>query len=446
MFISRRPLAVAAAGAVLSIATAARAEAPDSRAMRIQDLESKITALEAQQSQDSRDLATTIDRLLRDAETRSQLLAAGDGTSAGYDNGFYIRGPEGWLLKPGAQFQFRNVTEYRQNTSGGKADEVDNGFEVRRMKLELAGTAFTKDLEYQFLWATNREGGSMYLEEAWVRYMFADLWGVRTGQMKDPVTHEFTMSTKRQLAVETSLADSILGGGVGGWTQGALLVYGNNSASSPLNVEAGLTDGANQSNTDFTGRPSPLSTDPTVTGAPAAHAVDFGLAGRAEWKLMGDWKNYRDFTAMGTTQDLLVLGGGTDWSQGGDGNLILGTLDAQYENAHGLGLYGAALLRHMDKELNTAGKEATDWGLLAQVSYMCTPAFEIFGRYDVTFFDNEIVFASGDSEDTFHELTIGLQLLPRPERRGRPSREDHHRSGLPAQRLAGGVQGIGNSG
>lgn len=199
----------------------------------------------------------------------------------------------------------------------------------------------------------------------------------------------------------------ILGGGVGGWTQGALLVYGNNSASSPLNVEAGLTDGANQSNTDFTGRPSPLSTDPTVTGAPAAHAVDFGLAGRAEWKLMGDWKNYRDFTAMGTTQDLLVLGGGTDWSQGGDGNLILGTLDAQYENAHGLGLYGAALLRHMDKELNTAGKEATDWGLLAQVSYMCTPAFEIFGRYDVTFFDNEIVFASGDSEDTFHELTIG---------------------------------------
>ena len=34
--------------------------------------------------------------------------------------------------------------------------------------------------------------------------------------------------------------------------------------------------------------------------------------GRVQYKVFGDWKDYQDFTAMGTAKNLLVIGGGLD--------------------------------------------------------------------------------------------------------------------------------------
>ena len=37
---------------------------------------------------------------------------------------------------------------------------------------------------------------------------------------------------------------------------------------------------------------------------------DWGVAGRFEWKATGDWRAYRDFSAIGNKDDLFVLGVG----------------------------------------------------------------------------------------------------------------------------------------
>ena len=48
---------------------------------------------------------------------------------------------------------------------------------------------------------------------------------------------------------------------------------------------------------------------------------------------------FTDFTAKGTKDNLLVVGGGLDFSQAGDGNLVSFTVDGQFETGTGLGVW-----------------------------------------------------------------------------------------------------------
>jgi hypothetical protein len=414
MFSSRRRIAAAIGTVLFTGGAAAWAVEPAQQTdTKIQELEAKVAHLEAKQSQQGKDVANTIEQVLRDAEKRSQLLATSGDSSAGYDNGFFLRSGD-FTLRPGIQFQFRNVTDYREETSGEKDDEIENGFEVRRLKFELTGTAFSKDLSYAFVWATEREGGDLILEDAFVKYMFADDWGMRVGQFKDPGNpHEELVSSKRQLAVDRTLANEVLAGGYLDRVQGVTLIYGGYNKNNPLNVEIGLIDGANSDNTDYTGH---YPNDPGSigsTGRPSGHNFDFGVAGRAEYKLMGDWKNYGQFSAMGVKEDTAVIGAGFDWSQGGDGDSITAFIDASYQAQMGLSLYGAVLYRHLDEEIASGtdkgdSDENEDFGVVVQAGYMLNPAWEIFGRYSGIWFDDD--FGSDDGDD-FHELTVGVNYF-----------------------------------
>src|SRR2546421_8204913 len=406
-------ITAAVAGVVLVGAGAARAAEPSVEELKaqLQELNKKVAALETKQAVNSADVQATINAVLRDAEQRTKLLADIGDFSAGYDTTFFIRAGDAFLLRPQINFQFRNVTDFRKNAGGGTDDRIENGFEVRRLQFILEGNLFSKDITYAFVWNTNREtstqsvkdptgatigtvdvksGGNLFLEDAWVRDMFAEQWGVRIGQFKDPVTHEKLVSDKRLVAVERSMLDATLGGGYEERVQGVTGIFGGYRANQPLYVEVGITDGINSLNTDFT-----------------KHTFDFGVAGRVEYKFMGEWKDYNDLTAKGTKADLLVIGGGFDVSQSGDGNSIVGAIDGQGENTTGLGGYGAAIVRQLDKQLTGTADDQTDWGALVQVSYLLTPAWEIFGRYDVVKFDTARVFGT-TTEDTFHEITGGV--------------------------------------
>ena len=264
-------IAAAVAGVVLLGAGAVGAAEPtvDQLKAQLEELNQKVAALESKQANVS-DSQATIDAVLRDADRRSHLMANGDNMSAGYDNGFYIRAGDAFVLRPGINFQFRNVIDYRANTVGAKDDEIENGFEVRRLQFILEGNLFTKDLEYTFVWNTQRDtstvtvptvppttvdtrsGGNLFLEDAYVKYMFSDQWGVRAGQFKDPVTHEKLVSDKRLVTVERSLLDATLGGGYEERVQGVTGIFGGYRANQPLYIEAGVIDGINSLNTDYT--------------------------------------------------------------------------------------------------------------------------------------------------------------------------------------------------
>src|SRR2546423_5613916 len=247
-------ITAAAAGVVLVGAGAARGAEPSVEELKaqLQELNKKVAALETRQAVNSADVQSTIDAVLRDAEQRTKLLADTGDFSAGYDTTFFIRAGDAFLLRPQINFQFRNITDYRKSTAGNKDDEIENGFEIRRLQFILEGNIFSKDITYAFVWNTNRDtstqtvkdatgatvgtvdvksGGNLFLEDAWVRDMFADQWGVRLGQFKDPVTHEKLVSDNRLATVERSLLDAVLGGGYEDRVQGVTGIFGGYRAN-----------------------------------------------------------------------------------------------------------------------------------------------------------------------------------------------------------------------
>ena len=151
---------------------------------------------------------------------------------------------------------------------------------------------------------------------------------------------------------------------------------------------------------------------------------NFGLAGRVEYKLFGDWKNYKDFTARGTETDLLVLGAATDWTQGEDTDVLFGTIDAQWESRGGLGFY-AVLLSNYSEITGSGGGSRFEWGGV-QGSYLFTKQVEGFARYDFTKFD-------GERGRRRVQRDYGRrELLPRRGRAPRAPGEVHIRPNLPS--------------
>ena len=71
--------------------------------------------------------------------------------------------------------------------------------------------------------------------------------------------------------------------------------------------------------------------------------------------------------------------------QAGDVHIHRATADAQWENAAGLGLYGA--FHGNQTDAGEAG-DGFDWGAIAQLGYLINKKTELFARYDLLHLDN----------------------------------------------------------
>lgn len=167
----------------------------------------------------------------------------------------------------------------------------------------------------------------MTLLDAWAAYKITPEISVKVGQFKESWSHEKDISFTNQLAVDRTLVDTVIGGNLTDRVQGVSVTYGG-TKNNPIRAEVALHDGANSKNTDFR----------DFVGT-TANPANFGAGGRFEYKLFGDWANYRDFTAKGNKEDLLVVGGGLDWTQRGDLDTTIAGIDAQYETAWGLNAF-----------------------------------------------------------------------------------------------------------
>jgi hypothetical protein len=392
----RRTLSALFAATLTLGATAAHADQPAAPA-NPQDLQKQLEALQQQvrelQAQQAgratapaftaRDVDATVDSVVRDADRRSQLLAETGGFYGGFlDDKFQIRSADGnFSMSPSVWFQFRQITNYRHDSAPGDSDHTDNGFELRRVKLGFDGNAWSKDFYYNFVWATNRSTGNLILEEAYARYQFSNQFAVKAGSYKELFNQESSVSSRRKLAVDVSMVNGILFGG-DTYTQGVELNYDDQKA---IQASIGFSDGYSSVNTNFQD--------------PPANPFDFGVYGRVQYKVFGDWKSYADFTALGNKTDLLVVAAGADWSQNGDQNVVRHTVDVQWETGP-FGVYAGWYGRYTDDQ--TAGS-AWDWGLIAQAGYLLNPQWELFARYDYLKLEDK---TSG--EDAFHEITVGV--------------------------------------
>jgi hypothetical protein len=167
--------------------------------------------------------------------------------------------------------------------------------------------------------------------------------------------------------------------------QGVSLTYGGNDKSN-VRVEGAFTAGANSKNTDWQD--------------PPANEWDFGCAGRFEYKLFGDWSDYKkEFTARSTKKDMLVVGSGFDFSEGGDTNQAVYVVDAEYKTASRWSLYGALHGRTLDNNTD----DSFTWGTVAQVGYAINQQWEPYFRYDVISFQDP-----GADRNVYNEVTVGF--------------------------------------
>jgi hypothetical protein len=399
----RRLLTAAALASVVGGASVARATEPTTKELmeQIQQLQAKVQQLEANQKEQqaqtaqSADQQRAIEDVIKDAQTRSQWLENSTIIS-NYQNGKFILQDEtgNFVLHPWLWFQPRYVTTFRENDFGA-GDDTQSGFELRRMKFGFDGNVFTPKLTYLFNWGTDRNSGVPTLEEASATYSFDDTWAVRGGQLKDPLAHESMLSSKHMMAVERSYPVDIFTGG-DNYVQGVMGSYSHG----PWHAYGAFTDGArNNFNQNFEDFPS--------------NNADFGVAGRVEYKFMGDWNTYSGFNPLALKHDLLVVGAGMDYTQSGDTGILLHTVDGQYMMTSGWSIYGAYLARAVQNAPPVVGAPATfdayDWSVEGQVGYMLDRHWEPFARYSFTHFDSAEVPVGADNE--VHEFTAGMNYF-----------------------------------
>jgi hypothetical protein len=401
-------LLLAVSGPVFAQDSVAASTAPaQDPTSEIQVLRARLDQLEVQQkaaeikAQDSKTTSQVID----DAARHSQMLEVGD-LVAGHKGGrFFIGSDDGsFNFRPWLHLQFREVTNMRQNFKPGGDDDVQSGFEVRRMRFGFDGNAFSPDLTYMFNWATvraagtanvnnaagtrigtvsNNLGGVPLLEEAWVKYNFHNSpFYVKGGQIKDPLLHDQIVSSRYQQSAERSLTADVFANG-DAFLEGVTFIY---DPKTFMRFEGGVTHGIRSANTNFLDYPN-------------TNAFNYGAAARGEFKVFGDWKDYSQVGAVGTKSPLLVIGVGADYSERGHSNQLVGAVDAMYADQNGLSVYGAFVDRYSNHNFgiynaSTAGASiaappaailgtpTNEYAAMIQAGLLIDKHVEPFGRFE----------------------------------------------------------------
>jgi hypothetical protein len=425
-----------AVAGVLSVNSALRAATPTTQPdtaelmKEIQELRSEVQELKAQRNtpaapatahadssqpglslsksedSDADNQSKTAADVQADADRRSNMMDM-SGTSAGYDpatHRFYIASEDGnFVWRPWLHAQLRYIAMWRQDYNKDGTDQTDTGFELRRMRFGFDGNMFGQNLTYFFNWATNRAngtstvkdssgaaigtvsnnlGGVPLLEEAWVKYHIpkTDFY-LKGGQIKDPVEHDQIVSSRYQQSDERSLTGDIFFNG-DAFTEGATVIY---DPKTFIRAEAGVNHGMRSANTNFLDNPT--------------NVYDFGVVGRAEWKLMGNWADYNQIGAIDVKQPLLVFGIGCDYSQRDVAGQTVGAVDASYSSPNGLSLLGIFADRYTTHNFGiytqsptgasigtpdpaVAGKPTNEYSIVGQVGYLVNQKWEPFGRFE----------------------------------------------------------------
>jgi hypothetical protein len=226
-----------------------------------------------------------------------------------------------FLIHPFTLVQIRNVTNIREDAKDGGTD-TENGFEIRRMQLGADGNLFSPDITFRIFIQTERSGGEAELFDAWLKYHFHDTpFYIEGGQFKSPFAHEQMIYDRTMMAADRTLTDDILADGEA-FSTGAIAIFDNDDA---LRAKLQITNGYGTNDVNFE--------------SPPARPASFGLGTREEFKFMGNWRDYDQFTSLGDSEDLLVAGVGADWSQEHPANLVRETGDVQWNHGQ-LGVYG----------------------------------------------------------------------------------------------------------
>ncbi len=319
--------------------------------------------------------AAEVEAIVRDVLSAAEKQdASSSGPTAGYNNGFFIGSGDGnFLLRVNVEGQVRYVYSAAEQPNGTDGDE--NGFVMRRARLDLRGHAIDPDLTYRLRLSMDRADGRALLELAYLGYAFADGWNVNIGQIKPMFAREENVNPFRQLAVERSYAADYY---TVDFTQGLEVSYSGDALRGFFSIH----DGSYAANSDFN-----------------ADRTNFAATGRVEYRLAGTWKQFDDFTSWSGDKFGLLLGAAVDYELGEEGSgthtpdILKYTADVSAEFG-GANLFAALYGQHLcDNGSAGAGGlptnlAANQFGLVVQGGAFIVPdKVEPFVRYEWMTFD-----------------------------------------------------------
>ncbi len=359
-------------------------DAADIEALRAQleRQQSEINALRQSQNTSDADwlderrqaeVKSLIEEVLADSASRTSFQ---DGMYAGIsDKGkIFLSSADGnYTVEFGGQIQVRyifNFNDGREDATGGDLEDLESGFQIRRTKVSLAGNIFNPKFGYELTFAVDRGDGNVELEDVILTYEFVENLEVALGHFKIPFLREELTSSKRQIAIDRGLSTEYF------TLDRSEQVQINYSGDGPLHAAVSINDGADEGFTDV-----------------FSDTVQFGVTGRVDYKIAGDWNQWKDITSWKDESFAAFIGGAAHYQEpkdDADDSYFAWTVDGSIENA-GLSVYGAFMSGHID--------DRDAFGILAQAGYHITDQIEPFARWD--YIDGD------DGGDALQAFTVG---------------------------------------
>lgn len=353
------------------------------------------------------EVRSMVSEMLSDAETRSSLLQGGG--MAGYDKGFMIGSADGnWKLKFNGLIQFRYIADFRDSATAiapsagapAVADDLTNGFQLRKTRIVLSGNAINPNLTYKIAFENNNTSGSGWTaNDVYFGYKLDGGWAVRAGQYKSGFMKEELMSEAVTIPMERGMVNTVYNQGR---SQGVGITYENETARCSFD----FTDGFNTADTDYN---SATQTVPGTT-QPNNAENEFAAAARGEWKWAGSWDALADFTSKPGDAQAGALGGAMYWQHGtepmasGNTNVWGATLDVQWEG-NGWSVFAAGVYQNQRQGAGT--NIANNYGFNVQGAFRWNETSEVFARWDDIIMDKDGVGFVATNASNCNFLTFG---------------------------------------
>jgi hypothetical protein len=387
--------------------------------------------------------------VISDAQARTNLK--GQGATAGWDRHFFLASEDGkFKMQIRAQIQARwALTDQNMGTAADAAPgspseptSSDNtwGFEFRRMKLDFSGYIIDPSWTYELqpIWnrfqtATATNGA---IENVFIQKELADGLSVRVGQYKVPFNREEFITSTMQMVIERSLASEMLTpkfsqGLMADWRTehfrlrgffgDALRANGSGVRVSGAGLDQGNAGALANYNGGFN---QPIGSNP----------VNYAMSTRGEWRMAGNWSQFRDM--MGTPdEDFGVLLGGAFMAQSlrqipatSAANPInpmksmwAATGDLTFEFP-GASIFAAGIYRRVNLVDSMMTREGSiddgmdQWSAVVQAGYFVLNDLELYSRYEWGNSDSNKYRTFAGATDANGEelsiLTVGLNWFP----------------------------------
>lgn len=327
-----------------------------------------------------------VDDLLADVDRRTSLL--GDGATAGWDKGFFLADADGaFRLRLLGQIQYRYVLSHNNSSS---SNETQHGFDLTRARVGFKGHVIDPSWQY-FIWGGWNVSGSSLLLDAWVCKILGNGWALQAGQFKTEAWREWTVSETCLQFVERSLLDARYGVS---YTQGIALQH----RADDLRINLQLHDGMQTRATAWNVTPGPPTALYQVSN-------EFAVGARGEWKLAGQWVDYKDWEGWPDAEPLVVIGGSLYLQKGESGtadreiDLRQYSIDATLK-CDGANLFAAIIGTSVE---DGAAQDRVEMGVLIQGGVMVADDLELMARYEWGNLDG-----AGTASDDLSILTVGF--------------------------------------